>query len=107
MRDFGKIRRIIVKVGTNLLSSKNGVDRERIRSIVRQVATLRKDGMEVMLVSSGAVGLGAKAIGQFCRRAAPAASGGSQARLLKRRKNPAVHRTAGFLSYMGGITPAA
>ena len=45
MRDFGKIRRIVVKVGTNLLSSKNGVDRERIRSIVRQVATLRKDGM--------------------------------------------------------------
>ena len=60
MRDFGKIRRIVVKVGTNLLSSKNGVDRERIRSIVRQVATLRKDGMEVMLVSSGAVGLGQK-----------------------------------------------
>ena len=65
MRDFGKVRRIGVKVGTNLLSSQNGVDRDRIRSIVRQVSSLRKAGMEIMLVSSGAVGLGAKAIGHL------------------------------------------
>lgn len=65
MRDFGKIRRIVVKVGTNLLSSESGVDRERIRSIVSQIAALRKNGLEVMLVSSGAVGLGAKAIGHL------------------------------------------
>lgn len=65
MRNFEKIRRIVIKVGTNLLSSQSGIDRDRIRSIVRQIACLRQKGMEVMLVSSGAVGLGAKAIGHF------------------------------------------
>ncbi|MGN1190699.1 MAG: glutamate 5-kinase, partial [Candidatus Ornithospirochaeta sp.] len=65
MRDFSKVRRIVVKVGTNLLSSSSGVDRDRIRSIVKQVAELKKKGMEIMLVSSGAVGLGAKAIGHL------------------------------------------
>lgn len=65
MRNFGKIRRIVVKVGTNLLSSSSGVDRDRIKSIVRQISVLRKKGFEVMLVSSGAVGLGAKAIGHL------------------------------------------
>ena len=65
MRSFGKIRRVVVKVGTNLLSSNTGVDRERIRSIVSQIARVKKEGYEIMLVSSGAVGLGAKAIGHL------------------------------------------
>ena len=44
MRSFGKIRRVVVKVGTNLLSSNTGVDRERIRSIVSQIARVKKEG---------------------------------------------------------------
>ena len=65
MRDFGGVRRVVVKVGTNLLSSESGVDSGRIRDIVDQIAALRATGRQVILVSSGAVGLGAKAIGHL------------------------------------------
>ncbi len=62
MRDFSAVRRIVVKVGTNLLSDKSGIDKARIRELVDQISLLRKQGIQVLLVSSGAVGLGAKAL---------------------------------------------
>ncbi|MDY5930864.1 MAG: glutamate 5-kinase [Candidatus Ornithospirochaeta sp.] len=62
MRDFSSVRRVVLKVGTNLLSSSSGVDRDRIGDIVRQISILRDRGYQVLLVSSGAVGLGAKAL---------------------------------------------
>ncbi len=62
MRDFSAVKRIVVKVGTNLLSDKSGVDKGRIKCLVDQIALLRKQGIQVLLVSSGAVGLGAKAL---------------------------------------------
>ena len=63
MRDFFGVRRIVVKAGTNILSSASGVDMKRIASIVDQIAKLKDMGYQVLLVSSGAVGLGAKALG--------------------------------------------
>lgn len=63
MRDFSGVRRIVVKVGTNLLADESGIDRSRIGKLVDQIAALRKKGIQVLLVSSGAVGLGAKALG--------------------------------------------
>lgn len=63
MRDFSSVKRIVVKVGTNLLSSAGGIDKNRIRALVDQIALLREQGIQVLLVSSGAVGLGAKALG--------------------------------------------
>ena len=63
MRDLSNVRRIVIKVGTNLLSSEQGIDEERVRSICRQIAELRNMGYQVILVSSGAVGLGAKELG--------------------------------------------
>ena len=62
MRDFTSVRRIVVKAGTNILSSESGVDMERIAAIVDQIASLKEMGYQVLLVSSGAVGLGAKAL---------------------------------------------
>ena len=62
MRDFSNVKRIVVKVGTNLLSDKSGIDKNRIKELVDQIAALRKRGVQVLLVSSGAVGLGAKAL---------------------------------------------
>lgn len=62
MRDFSKVRRIVVKVGTNLLSDKSGIDKNRIREIVDEIVSLRERGVQTLLVSSGAVGLGAKAL---------------------------------------------
>ena len=63
MRDFSSVKRIVIKAGTNLLSSETGIDMERIRAIVDQIASLKELGYQIILVSSGAVGLGAKALG--------------------------------------------
>ena len=46
MRTLSNIKTIVVKVGTNLLSSKTGIDNDRIRNIADQVRTqhiLRRD----------------------------------------------------------------
>jgi glutamate 5-kinase len=52
-------RRIVVKLGTGVLTSGIGqLDEARIRSIADQIHGLRAAGTEVIVVSSGAVGLG-------------------------------------------------
>lgn len=56
MRDYKKI---VVKVGTNVLTDTQGnLDISVIQSIAKQIATLKKTGIKVILVSSGAVGAG-------------------------------------------------
>ena len=62
MRDFSSARRIVIKAGTNILSSPSGIDKDRIEEIASEIARLREMGKQVLLVSSGAVGLGAKAL---------------------------------------------
>ena len=59
-RDLSGVHRLVVKVGTNLLSAQEGIDEICIDSIVDQIAQLHKQGYQVLLVSSGAVGMGAK-----------------------------------------------
>ena len=52
-------RRVVIKLGTNTVTGPEGdLCRERIEPLVRSVAGLVKDGRQVVLVSSGAVGLG-------------------------------------------------
>ncbi len=52
-------RRIVVKIGSNVLTQKSGLpDEERIANLVQQVAGMRANGTEVILVSSGAVASG-------------------------------------------------
>ncbi|WP_206363107.1 glutamate 5-kinase [Sphaerochaeta halotolerans] len=60
MRDLSSVRRVVVKVGTNLLSSERGIDEHYIDVIVDQLAHLQSHGYQVLLVSSGAIGMGAK-----------------------------------------------
>ena len=62
MRDFSKTRRIVIKVGTNLLTNNEGINKDRIKDIVSQRVAIRDKGHQVILVSSGAVWLGAKAL---------------------------------------------
>lgn len=62
MRDFSSFRRVVVKVGTNLLSTEDGIDNARIDDLCAQIADLRDKGYQVLLVTSGAIGLGAKEI---------------------------------------------
>lgn len=53
------MKRIVVKVGSNVLTRKDGkLDMTRVSALVDQIAELRKCGMEVILVSSGAMASG-------------------------------------------------
>lgn len=52
-------QRIVVKVGTNVLTREDGLlDITNISQLTDQLAELKKTGLEVILVSSGAVGAG-------------------------------------------------
>lgn len=50
--------RITIKVGSHVLTKKDGVAIERLRSLVGLIVRLKDAGYEVMLVSSGAVAAG-------------------------------------------------
>lgn len=57
-------RRWVVKVGSALVTNDGrGLDRERIRQWVEQIVALHEAGIEVTLVSSGAVAEGVKRLG--------------------------------------------
>ncbi|HVB56849.1 MAG TPA: glutamate 5-kinase [Candidatus Acidoferrales bacterium] len=57
-------RRVVVKVGTSTVTGAEGeVCTERVEPIVRSIAKLMKEGRQVVLVSSGAVGLGRGLLG--------------------------------------------
>ena len=57
-------KRVVVKVGSALLRHPQGGLREPVVThIVQQLFTLRQQGHEVLLVSSGAVALGIQVLG--------------------------------------------
>jgi glutamate 5-kinase len=51
--------RLVVKVGSSLLVGQGGVRRTWLESLVREIAAARAAGQEVIVVSSGAIALGA------------------------------------------------
>ena len=53
-------RRVVIKLGTSIVTEPDGqIATEQVQPIVRSIAALRNAGRQVVLVSSGAVGLGA------------------------------------------------
>ena len=60
-----KIKRIVVKIGTSTIA--NSVDGlpnfERMKSIVSVLAGIKKSGVEVVVVTSGAIGIGSGKLG--------------------------------------------
>lgn len=63
-KEFLNVQRIVIKLGTNVLRNENGdVALSRIYSYIESIAKLVKSGKEVVLVTSGAVGLGKKKLG--------------------------------------------
>ncbi|NLE53653.1 MAG: glutamate 5-kinase [Lentisphaerae bacterium] len=58
------IHRVVVKVGTRLLMDVDGQSAaERVNQLVAAIAGLRDKGLEVVLVSSGAIGAGMELLG--------------------------------------------
>lgn len=64
---FENAKRIVVKVGSNVLTEDNGLNLKTVRSLARQICRLIESGLEVILVSSGAMASGIKKIGLAAR----------------------------------------
>ena len=63
-KEFVNAKRIVIKLGTNVLRSDDGhISLPRVFSFIENMATLVKEGKEVILITSGAVGMGKKRLG--------------------------------------------
>lgn len=65
--NFNGAKRVVVKVGSNVLTADHGLNLKAMRSIARQVGKLIETGLEVILVSSGAMASGVKKVGLSAR----------------------------------------
>ncbi|MCK4262326.1 glutamate 5-kinase, partial [bacterium] len=62
------IKRVVVKVGTALIGSPTtGLNSDRVEKLVDEVAALRHSRVEVILVTSGAIGAGMRELGLSVR----------------------------------------
>ena len=59
---FNRAKRVVVKVGSGVLTEDNGLNLKAIRSISRQICRLIDSGIEVILVTSGAMASGVKKV---------------------------------------------
>jgi len=67
---LGDLRRLVVKIGTSLLiDADNKLDRSWLDDLAADIAVLRDRGHQVLIVSSGAVGIGSHVLGINLRRA--------------------------------------
>ena len=56
-------QRIIIKVGTNVLTADSQkLSKKIVKQIVKQIASLKKKGYQVVLITSGAMGAGREII---------------------------------------------
>jgi len=62
-RNTELVKRITIKIGTNLLSKESGINIDFLKDITSQIFALQNMGYKVLLVSSGAIGLGAGELG--------------------------------------------
>lgn len=63
-RDFSEVRRLVVKVGSSSLVYNTGKPNlAQMENLVRQLADIHNRGIEVLLVTSGAVGIGFNRLG--------------------------------------------
>lgn len=59
MRKIKSAKRIVIKVGTSTLTHNNGnLNLQRIKELVRVIVDLKNSGKDVVLVTSGAIGVG-------------------------------------------------
>jgi len=73
------LRRLVVKVGSAVLSDPNGLRPDVIADLARQIDAIMRDGREVVLVTSGAIAAGRARLGRrastIAERQAAAATG--------------------------------
>lgn len=98
------INRMVIKIGTNLLTGKHAFEGQILEEVVKEVCSLKHStGMDIVIVSSGAVGCGMQALGLKQRPAVlpekQAVAAVGQARLMH------YYETL-FRTYGEGITTA-
>jgi len=59
MRNFDKTKRVVIKIGTNTLAKNGGIDTAYFSGVAEQVRELVDAGRHVVIVTSGAIGMGA------------------------------------------------
>src|SRR5689334_20467587 len=57
-------RRVVIKIGSGIVSSADGIQEGRIKGLVRDLADLHGAGKEIVVVSSGAVASGMTRLGR-------------------------------------------
>jgi glutamate 5-kinase len=81
-----RAKRIVIKVGSAVITGAEGLDLRVINRLADQIASLHDRGLEIILVSSGAVAAGRKAIplsaGERCLPSKQAFSAVGQSRLM-------------------------
>ena len=59
-----KYKRIVIKIGTKVITSKDRMlDKVRLKKLVNQIAGIKARGLDVVLVTSGAIGTGMSLLG--------------------------------------------
>ena len=61
---LSRARRVVVKIGSQILSSADGIEEGRLRGLVRELAELHDRKKEIVVVSSGAVAAGMSRLGR-------------------------------------------
>ncbi|WP_209679806.1 glutamate 5-kinase [Methanohalophilus levihalophilus] len=65
---LGDIQKIVVKIGTTSISREDGsLDLDFMKGVASQVSSLHAEGKQVILVSSGSIGVGIEVLGLNCR----------------------------------------
>ncbi|MEN6576621.1 MAG: glutamate 5-kinase [Phycisphaerales bacterium] len=59
MRNFDKTKRVVIKIGTNTLAKDGGIDTAYFSGVAEQVKGMIEAGRQVVVVTSGAIGMGA------------------------------------------------
>ncbi|MGN0172619.1 MAG: glutamate 5-kinase [Acutalibacteraceae bacterium] len=77
MSAFQSVRRLVVKVGTSTLTHPSGrLNLRRIEELVKVLSDLKNSGIDILLVSSGAIAVG---VGELSLQERPRDLGGKQA----------------------------
>src|SRR6202158_472117 len=58
-----RVRRAVIKIGSSILSTNDGINRPRLRSLAEEICALHTQGIEIVVVSSGAVAAGMARLG--------------------------------------------
>ena len=103
-RLLGKAKRVVVKVGSAVLTTAEGLNYPVLDALAAQISALREQGREVILVSSGAVaagrrklGLGSRAISLREKQAAAAVGQSSLMRAYEKIFEQLGHKVAQVL----------